>query len=388
VAEASRCKIGEYSDWRLPSIKELYSLILFSGIDPDPSSGNSSGQKPFIDTRYFKFQYGKASDGDRIIDSQWASSTLYVGEVMNNRPAMFGVNFADGRIKGYPVGRDRRGGTKKYYVLYVRGQGDYGKNNFVDNGDGTVTDEASGLMWMKRDSGKVLNWQQALRYTEELSYAGYGDWRIPNSKELQSLVDYRRCPDTTRSAAIDPVFEVSAIKNEGEERDYPYYWSGTTHARRDSGGSGVYIAFGRALGFMQDRRTGNKELMDVHGAGAQRSDMKSGNPSAIPQGRGPQGDVMRIYNYVRCVRAGVAEPRTNGPKVEMMQTQPGGQQKGRMRGAPSGEDFVRRLDRSGDGKVSKSEFDGPAGHFRRLDRDGDGFLSANEAPQGPPPNRR
>ena len=43
-------------------------------------------------------------------------------------------------------------------------------------------------------------------------------------------------------------------------------------------------------------------LMDVHGAGAQRSDPKTGNAGDYPQGHGPQGDVVRINNYVRCVR--------------------------------------------------------------------------------------
>jgi hypothetical protein len=42
--------------------------------------------------------------------------------------------------------------------------------------------------------------------------------------------------------------------------------------------------------------------VDVHGAGAQRSDPKSGNAAMFPHGRGPQGDVIRISNYVRLVR--------------------------------------------------------------------------------------
>ncbi len=41
---------------------------------------------------------------------------------------------------------------------------------------------------------------------------------------------------------------------------------------------------------------------DVHGAGAQRSDPKDGDPSLYPNGNGPQGDAIRINNYVRCVR--------------------------------------------------------------------------------------
>jgi hypothetical protein len=45
--------------------------------------------------------------------------------------------------------------------------------------------------------------------------------------------------------------------------------------------------------------------MNVHGAGAQRSDPKSGDPANWPYGHGPQGDEVRIYNYVRCVRGGL-----------------------------------------------------------------------------------
>jgi len=51
--------------------------------------------------------------------------------------------------------------------------------------------------------------------------------------------------------------------------------------------------------------TRNHVLMDVHGAGAQRSDPKAGNPKNFPYGRGPQGDVIRIYNLVRLVRGGL-----------------------------------------------------------------------------------
>lgn len=304
VAGASKCRLAGYTDWRLPTVKELYSLILFSGTDPDPMSRNTSEQQPFIDTKYFKFQYGKAEDGDRIIDSQFATCTKYVSTTMNGNETMFGVNFADGRIKGYPVGRIGPRGTKTFYTLYVRGNPEYGKNNFVDNKDGTITDKATCLTWMKADSGKKMNWQQALEFAENLEFAGYSDWRLPNAKELHSIVDYYRCPDITNSAAIDPVFEVTSIINEGGQKDYPYYWTSTSHVNR-RGSAGVYIAFGRALGFMKDRRTGQSGYMDVHGAGAQRCDIKSGDPSKLPKGRGPQGDVMRIYNYVRCVRGGI-----------------------------------------------------------------------------------
>ncbi len=390
TAGASRCNLGGFNDWRLPTIKELYSLILFSGTDPDMrKSSNSPGAAPFIDTKYFKFQYGNAVDGDRIIDSQYATCTIYRSTTMGGNKTMFGVNFADGRIKGYPIGSTRSRREKKYYVMYVRGNAHYGNNDFVDNNDGTITDKATGLMWMKIDSGKFkagkMNWQHALEWAENLEYAGYSDWRLPDAKELQSIVDYSRCPDVTHSAAIDPVFGVTSITNEGGKVDYPHYWTGTTHARSFDARSAVYIAFGRALGFMRDRRTGTKTLMDVHGAGAQRSDAKNGSPSEFPQGRGPQGDVMRIYNHVRCVRGGAAETRTTGPEVEMKQTSRRRNSTGRK---PSpGESFIRRLDRDGDGKISRKEFDGPAEHFNHFDKNRDGFISKEEAPKGPPPRR-
>ena len=49
-------------------------------------------------------------------------------------------------------------------------------------------------------------------------------------------------------------------------------------------------------------RRGSYRLLDVHGAGAQRSDPKTGDAGRFPRGRGPQGDVIRIDNFVRCVR--------------------------------------------------------------------------------------
>ncbi len=114
---------------------------------------------------------------------------------------------------------------------------------------------------------------------------------------MQSILDYTRSPDTTSSAAIDPVFGVTSITNEEGQADYPYCWAGTTHVRYpDYGDAGAYLAFGRGLGYM------DSEWRDVHGAGCQRSDPKTGDPDDYPFGHGPQGDAIRIYNYVRCVR--------------------------------------------------------------------------------------
>jgi hypothetical protein len=306
VASVSSFNLAGYDDWRLPTIKELYSLIMFSGEDINPMATSSADLNPFIDSDYFEFGYGDTNAGERIIDAQFATATKYVTYTGNNMETMFGVNFADGRIKGY--GLHMRDGDKKFYVLYVRGNESYGKNSFSDNGDGTVTDNATGLMWMQADNGEGILWKDALSYAENLDYAGYSDWRLPDVKELQSIVDYTRSPSTTSSAAIAPVFSSTQITNEQGEDDYPWYWSGTTHAKggQHSGGHAAYVCFGRAFGYM-DFSGGS--WTDIHGAGSQRSDYKFDNlesmnyvPEGYYFGNAPQGDAVRSYNYVRCVR--------------------------------------------------------------------------------------
>ena len=309
IATAKKMTLGGHSDWRVPNIKELYSLMDFRGYTGwSPTySEIPSNAIPYINTDYFDFMYGCIGAGERYIDAQWLSSTKYVSTTMDKMETLFGVNFADGRIKGYGF---RRQGTsrnmKTFYVRFVRGKS-YGDNDFKDNGDGTVTDGNTGLVWMKTDSGKGMSWEEALAYAENSKCAGYSDWRLPNAKELQYLVDYSRSPETTSSPAIDPIFQTSSIINEAGQQDYPFFWTSTTHLDGPVAPSGAaYISFGRAIGQMHG------EVMDVHGAGAQRSDPKTGT-SRI--GHGPQGDAQRVQNYVRLVRAGAAKRTDRKPET-------------------------------------------------------------------------
>ncbi|MCD4736934.1 MAG: DUF1566 domain-containing protein, partial [Bacteroidales bacterium] len=102
--------------------------------------------------------------------------------------------------------------------------------DFVDNGDGTVTDTATGLMWQKTTQN-VMNWEAAITYCETLPLANYGDWRLPNRNELQSLVDYSKY-----NPCIDTTFFPGTVSS--------YYWSSTTSAYNSGYACCVYFYYG------------------------------------------------------------------------------------------------------------------------------------------------
>ena len=88
-------------------------------------------------------------------------------------------------------------------------------SRFADNGDGTVTDKATGLQWKRCSEGQTWDgatctgwatthiWQQALQLAEGASYAGKGDWRLPNIKELGGIVE-QACSDLAIDLAVFP----------------------------------------------------------------------------------------------------------------------------------------------------------------------------------------
>jgi hypothetical protein len=78
-------------------------------------------------------------------------------------------------------------------------------NDFVDNGDGTITDKATGLMWQKSGSSRARTWKRAQKYVEGLNndlFAGYSDWRLPTIEELASLVEREK----VNGVHIDRIF--------------------------------------------------------------------------------------------------------------------------------------------------------------------------------------
>jgi len=90
--------------------------------------------------------------------------------------------------------------------------------SYTANGDSTVTDNVTGLMWQQEDDNTPRTWDEALLYCDGLALASYSDWRLPAKKELISIVDYG-----TNTPAID-----DAIYFPGT--DAARYWSSTTYA--------------------------------------------------------------------------------------------------------------------------------------------------------------
>ena len=286
VEYCENLELGGYDDWRMPTLKDLFSISDFN-----------SGW-PYIDMEYFDLATGEITK-----DEQYWSTNEYVGvTVEGGNTAAFGVNHVTGHIKAYPAGDEMppppENGlhsdppnpfTKQ--VRAVRGES-YGENEFVDNADGTITDNATGLMWTQMDSEEGIDWENALAYAENSEYAGYSDWRLPNVKELQSIVDYSYAPGAEDAdkdrAAIDLLFSCTPITNEAGVDDFGYYWTSTSAKFSDGEPFyyAWYVAFGRAV---------NGEGLDFHGAGAVRFDTKV---EGGPAGEGGE----RYYNYVRLVR--------------------------------------------------------------------------------------
>lgn len=112
-------------------------------------------------------------------------------------------------------------------------------SRFTVNSDNTVTDLATGLMWQRCTVGqsgtdcsggrkKYLQWDNALKAAEESTVAGYSDWRLPNIKELTSILE-RRC--------YQPAMNLTIFPNTPDGR---IYWSSSPFAQSNMS---VWIAY-------------------------------------------------------------------------------------------------------------------------------------------------
>ena len=178
VTNAATITDGGFNDWRLPTPLELMSIL------------NHKNNKPAMDTVYFPTNPVAAAD-------YWWTSDTYASNATN----IWCANAGGGLGPKAKTNTLSAGGAFRHHARYVRGAKANNGHNYLNNGDGTITDLDTGLMWQQAMS-TATNWNTALTNAENLSLGGYNDWRLPNVKELFSLVDFTLTTATTSAGAV------------------------------------------------------------------------------------------------------------------------------------------------------------------------------------------
>ncbi|MFH1339327.1 MAG: DUF1566 domain-containing protein [Candidatus Omnitrophota bacterium] len=204
IALLNRRNYGGFNDWRLPNREEFRSIV------------NYNGDIPAVDTKYFS---------DCLPAFYWSGNTF-----AKDTSFIWGVYFAYGCTICYLK-------DNLYYVRAVRGGynqdfGNPGSYAFKDNGDGTITDLNTGLMW-KKEEGPDMNWEEALGYCEDLRLAGHSDWRLPNIKEVATILDLSFKDSCWFNKDFFPNVKTAPLG---------FYWASTTYG--DTFGWGVNFQFG------------------------------------------------------------------------------------------------------------------------------------------------
>ncbi len=219
---------ASYTDWRLPNIKELKSLL---------DLGNTEfvlpSDHPFLNVQTKPYW----SSTTRAYDTGYALTVYFSPGFVYREQKTYIYNYV------LPV---RDGNTDPLVPVAKTGQttsyrtgddGDLQKGvawpspRFTDNGDGTVKDNLTGLMWAKdANLGGSMYWNSAINYANNLTLGSdgcgvsYTDWRLPNVNELQSLLDLGNAEPALSSG--HPFINVQTYPPK------PIYWSSTTVAIR------------------------------------------------------------------------------------------------------------------------------------------------------------
>lgn len=183
VDYCSGLDLADHTDWYLPSRMELLSIT------------NYRWSRPAVDMTFFP---------NCRSDSYWTATARADAPDYD----AWDTNFYYGDAHVFGKGLD-------FFVRCTRGVPLI--SSFRNNNNGTVTDTTTSLVWQQGDSQNYnggRTWEQALQYCEGLSLTEHKDWRLPNIRELNSLVD-----DQRHAPAINPIFVARSDR----------YWSSTTH---------------------------------------------------------------------------------------------------------------------------------------------------------------
>jgi len=271
---ANGLTLAEYSDWRLPNVNELESLI----------NANEANSATWLNAQGFtnvqaSYYYWSSTALARSPDCAWIV-LMWNGDVLatfksGSHPYVWPVRGGQcGSLDHSVICLPKTGQTKCYNTsggeIPCAGTGQDGEiqagvarpdPGFTDHGDGTITDNLTGLMWTKNANlpGGAKNWQQALDYANNLTLAGYPDWRLPNRKELYSLQDFSRYNPSL--PAGHPFTNVQAISD---------YLSSTTDAGSTDNAWGVGIYDGHVDNGNGDKSSGgnNTYVWPVRGGQA------------------------------------------------------------------------------------------------------------------------
>jgi hypothetical protein len=97
---------------------------------------------------------------------------------------------------------------------------------YIDNGDGTITDTKSGLMWTKKDSyadlGKCLDWNDSTDYVSKLGTGGFKDWRMPSVSELKTIYEESKSSNLSYDHNPKVLLHLDSIFADGAAY---WYWS-------------------------------------------------------------------------------------------------------------------------------------------------------------------
>ncbi|MBF0336488.1 MAG: DUF1566 domain-containing protein [Nitrospirae bacterium] len=221
-----------YTDWRLPNINELESLVDSGRYLPALPSGH-----PFINVQsdyyWSSTSYAGATSlawlvvingGDVNADAK--SSSFYVWPVRSGQAGTVSLP-QTGQTTSYYAGDD---GALQKGVAWPSPRFTAGANTVIDN--------LTGLMWAKGANlpGTVKTWQEALDYVAAMNTGagtyGYTDWRLPNRKELFSLVNL-----ATYNPSLPSGYPFTNVR-------FGYYWSSTSYASTTSSAWFVYMGDG------------------------------------------------------------------------------------------------------------------------------------------------